>query len=49
MKVYVVCLDGKNLSEFQRIYSGPPADASHWALNVSLDQIRTRLKELKGS
>lgn len=49
MEVYVVCLDGKNLSEFQRIYSGPPADASHWALNVSLDQIRTRLKELKGS
>jgi competence/damage-inducible protein CinA-like protein len=49
MGLYVALLDKQNLSEYQRVYSGPPGDAGYWALNVALDQIRTRLKEMKGS
>ena len=48
LELYVALLDNKNIEEYQRIYSGPPGDAARWALNVGLDQIRTRLKKLKG-
>ena len=47
-ELYVALLDNQNLQEYQRIYSGPAGDAARWALNVSLDQIRTKLKKLKG-
>jgi len=48
-ELYVALLDNEKLNEYQRIYGGPPGDAIRWSLNVGLDQIRTRLKELKGS
>jgi hypothetical protein len=48
LELYVALLDNQNLQDYQRIYSGPSGDAARWALNVGLDQVRTRLKKLKG-
>jgi competence/damage-inducible protein CinA-like protein len=44
IQLYVALLDGDDISEYQRIYSGPTGDAPLWALNVGLDQIRNKLK-----
>jgi competence/damage-inducible protein CinA-like protein len=49
LELYVALLDNQNLQDYQRIYSGPSGDAARWALNVGLDQVRTRLKRLKGT
>lgn len=42
-QLYAAILDGDNLSEYQRNYSGPAGDSPVWALNIGLDQIRYRL------
>ena len=49
LELYVALLDNQNLQDYQRIYSGPSGDAARWALNVGLDQVRTKLKKLKGT
>lgn len=48
-ELYVALLHSGTIQEYQRFYSGPPGDAGRWALNVGLDQVRTRLKHLKGT
>lgn len=48
LELFVALLEDQNIQEYQRLYGGPAGDAARWALNVGLDQIRTRLNKLKG-
>jgi len=49
LELYVALLDTQNIQEYKRFYGGPSGDAGRWALNVGLDQIRTKLKKMKGN
>ncbi|NLB71879.1 MAG: competence/damage-inducible protein A [Chloroflexi bacterium] len=44
-ELYVALLDDDDVTEYQRIYAGPPGDAKRWALNVSLDLVRNKFIE----
>lgn len=41
-ELYVALMDKQSVTEYQRMYGGPAGDARRWALNVSLDLVRSK-------